>query len=366
MVFLYLSIIITAIYFIMVILMLFGFYRIKNSKQSNTKNECSLSVVIAARNEEKNIKNCIDSLLKQNYPKDKFEVLVVDDDSDDETLELILKIKHPNIKVLKLENKQGKKEALKYGIDHTKFNYVVMTDADCVFDVNWLKTIANSISQNTSMLIGPVVFKEKSNFLNSFQQLDMMAMQTITFGMMSFGKPILNNAANLVINKDRYKDVKGHDDYKTPSGDDVFLLEKLTKKSFKIDGFLSRESIVETKAQPNLKEFLNQRLRWASKSKFYQSPYLIFISFLVLLENINLIFIYSHVLLIGTNRTVYIILLLSKWLIDFILLFLISTFYKRRKALIYYIASQLVYPIYVVGVGLASFFIKFEWKGRKY
>lgn len=350
----------------MVILMLFAFNKIKNSKQSNTKNECSLSVVIAARNEEENIKDCIDSLLKQNYPKDKFEVLLVDDDSDDETLELILKINHPNIKVLKLENKQGKKEALKHGIDHTKFNYVVMTDADCVFNVNWLKTIANTISQNTSMLIGPVVYKEKSNFLNSFQQLDMMAMQTFTFGMMSLGKPILNNAANLVINKDIYKDVKGHDDYKTPSGDDVFLLEKLTKKSVKIAGYLSREGTVETKAQPTLKEFLNQRLRWASKSKFYQSPYLIFISFLVLLENLNLIFIYSHVLLIGTNRTVYIILLISKWLIDFILLFLISTFYKRRKALIYYIASQLVYPIYVVGIGLASFFVKFEWKGRKY
>jgi hypothetical protein len=72
------------------------------------------------------------------------------------------------------------------------------------------------------------------------------------------------------------------------------------------------------------------------------------------------------VLLGEKYRNYYIFLLLSKWLIDFILLFLVAAFFNRKKSMLYFIPVQVIYPFYILGVSVASIFLKFEWKGRKY
>jgi cellulose synthase/poly-beta-1,6-N-acetylglucosamine synthase-like glycosyltransferase len=226
--------------------------------------------------------------------------------------------------------------------------------------------IVNNIEKDADMLLGPIVFEQKAGFLNAFQQLDMVAMQTFEFGMLHFNRPILNNGANLSFRKNKYNAVNGYDSYNTPSGDDVFLLEKFNVQRLKIKGLLNKHFIVETDATNNCSEFLHQRIRWASKSKFYKGRFLQLLSISIFFQNIIQLFIYSQVLLSENFTNIYIILLLSKWLIDFILLFLVATFFDRSKSLLYFIPVQIIYPFYIVGVSVASIFLKFEWKGRKY
>ena len=361
------SILITAIYSLLAIVALISFFNTRNTKVENSKNNNHVSVVIAARNEEENIQECIDSLLNQDFETTNYEIIVVNDHSEDNTLSILRTIKSNNLVIISLPvGVTSKKEALKYGIEKAQYNIIATTDADCVLPMNWLTSIAKNIDKNSDMLLGPIMFTKEKGFFNAFQQLDMMAMQTFQFGLLGLNQPILNNGANLSFKEESFQLVGGYDNYNTPSGDDVFLLEKFNTHKLKIKGLLSKNFIVETNTIKNCAEFLNQRIRWASKSKFYKGKLLKFLSFIILLQNIIQLFIYSQVLLGEKFINYFIFLLLSKWLIDFILLFLVATFFDRGKSLLYYIPIQIIYPFYIMGVSVASMFLKFDWKGRKY
>jgi len=330
------SILVTITYCGLVMFSVVGFNRLKTEHVDIDTSEKNISIVIAARNEELTIERCVNSLLNQNYSKSNYEIIVVNDHSNDNTLEILNTIKTDTIKVLSLsEGKTSKKQALKLGIENASFELIAATDADCELPKEWLKTISTKLDQGTSMLLGPVAFKQEKGVLNAFQQLDMLAMQAFEFGLLAFNRPTINNGANLSFVKKAFINVEGYDSYKTPSGDDVFLLEKFKSDNLKIKGVLQNNFIVETSPTKTLNEFLNQRLRWASKSKFYTDNFLQFTSIIVLLQNLILLFIYSQVLFIEKFTLIYAILLLTKWLIDFILLFLVAAFFKRNKALLY-------------------------------
>ena len=339
----------------------------KNTKEYCNTTDNKVSVVIAVRNEEKYIERCINSILNQDFNHNNFEIIVVNDHSEDATLSIVENLKISNLKLLSLPHGvTSKKEALKLGVENAEFKIIASTDADCILPPNWLRLIANNIDKDADMLLGPIVFEQKSGFLNAFQQLDMMAMQSFQFGLLSINKPTLNNGANLSFKKDEYQLVGGYDKYETPSGDDIFLLEKFNNQQFNIKGLLNQNFIVETVPTKNIGEFLQQRFRWVSKSRFYTGQLLKFLSIIILFQNILQIFIYGQVLLDEKFTNYFIFLLLSKWLIDFILLFLVATFFNRKKSMLYFIPVQLIYPFYIMGVSVASMFLKFEWKGRKY
>lgn len=364
---LYIPIILTIVYAVSFLTVSWGFYK-QTKNDTIIENDAKISVVIAVRNEESNIEKCIVSLLKQNYAVTDFELIIVDDHSTDRTIEIVEEYckRNQQIRLLKLSDKNAKKEAIKLGVESAKYSIIATTDADCTLPPNWLKIISSKFKGDASMLLGPIEFNEQNGFLNVFQHLDMFAMQGLTFGLLNYKKPVLNNGANLAFLKQDFLNSFSTINNKTPSGDDVFLLEELKIKNKKIVGFLHNEFIVNTKSENTFREFFNQRIRWASKSKYYKNNLLVFFSFLVLTINLISIFIYFHLVLIDKNRGIYIILILTKWLIDFILLFLVSSFFDKRRKMTYFVPVQLVYPFYILVVGFLSFFIKFNWKGRVY
>jgi cellulose synthase/poly-beta-1,6-N-acetylglucosamine synthase-like glycosyltransferase len=238
------------------------------------------------------------------------------------------------------------------------------TDGDCILPENWLLNISKSFTEEVDMVCGPVMFWEGRGFLNGFQTLDLLAMQAIGFGSFYHGTPILNNAANMAYRKKAYDAVGGFDNFNTPSGDDVFLLEKFKYKQRLVKGLLDNEHVVNTLAPTTWSAFIHQRLRWASKSKFYSDKLLIFFSLLGLIQNISLLFIYLGLVLVENYVLILLILVFCKWLIDFILLFLVASFFKRERVMIYFIPVQVVYPVYVIYIWVASLIGKDKWKGR--
>ncbi len=328
-----------------------------------------ISIIIPVRNEEDNIANCLDSLTHQNYTKTDFEVIIIDDHSTDNTKNVInnyLKESELNIRFYQLEKTFNKKEALKYGIEKSTHKIIATTDADCILPANWLNNITSQFNNNAEMVLGPVMFNNKKGLLAAFQLLDMLAIQGIEFGMLFYKKPILNNAANLSYLKEKFYAVDGFDRFNTPSGDDVFLLEKFIKNSKNVKGLLKEDFIVLTNQEHSFADFFNQRLRWSSKTKHYSNYWLLYFSTIVLVQNISLIFIYLGAPLVEKYELIFIILLFSKWLIDFILLFLVASIFKRRRALYYFIPVQIVYPIYILIIWIASMVLTYEWKGRKF
>lgn len=359
--------IITVLYCCSILWVSVGFYREqKNEKQQ--KNDVAISVIIPVRNEEKRILNCLKSLNNQDYNKSKYELIIVNDHSSDESVNVIkayLDSVTFSCEIYNLSDKTSKKEALKLGVKKANYSIIATTDADCELPKNWLGNIANNISK-TDMLLGPVMFKKAKGFLNKFQLLDMMAMQGIEFGTLYFGFPTLNNAANLAYQKEALTQVKGFDEHKTPSGDDVFLLERFIQNNKKVKGFLNKKHIVETESEKGLINFLNQRLRWASKTKFYKNKMLIYFSTIILFQNTIMLFIYLALPFVENYLNILVILLSSKWLIDFILLFLVASFFEKRSVLFYFIPVQLIYPMYLLVVWLASLTTSYSWKERKY
>ena len=365
-------VLITAVYICSILWVTIGFVNFTGIRdiQLSNKGFNKISVIIPVRNEENRISTCLESLQNQNYNEIDFELILIDDHSTDNTKDIIntfIKNTGLDVSFFSLNSDAtSKKEALKFGIDKSKYDIIATTDADCLLPKNWLQHIDSKFNNQSDMLLGPVMFKYKSGLLSSFQILDMLAIQGMEFGALSFSKPILNNAANLSYLKKTYTSVGGLDGFNTPSGDDIFLLEKFKWNKKEIKGLLSQDFIVETSSESTIKGFLNQRLRWSSKSKHYSDKILIFFSSIVLIQSILMLFIYLGITFVEKYAIILIILLFCKWLIDFILLLLVASFFKRRRALFYFIPVQLIYPIYIVLIWFASVTIKFEWKGRKF
>lgn len=358
-------------YFFSLALIAFGFYQKSIKKEDVPLKEIEfISVIVPVRNEQDNITTCVESFVKQDFPKDKFELLIVDDHSEDNTTTLIKELisahKEINIQLLSLNKSSSKKAALQLGKENAKGKIIASTDADCLVPVSWLRQINAEFTNNSDMVLGPVMFNDGTGFLVNFQVLDMMAIQGLTFGAMFYNSAILNNAANLAYTKKSLERVNGYDDYNTPSGDDVFLLQKFKKNNYSIQGLLARTFIVKTKSERSYKKLVQQRLRWSSKSRFYKDTVLIYFSALILLQNFSMIFIYAALPFVEKYEGILAILLFSKWLIDFILLLLVAFFFKRKKALLYFIPVQIVYPIYIIFIWMGSLTNQFEWKGRKF
>lgn len=368
----YLIILITFLYCCSIGYVIIGFIKISILPKKEQINEVvkKISVLIPVRNEEDNISNCLDSLENQLFNNANFEVILINDHSSDNTLLKIqnfIKNSKLNINVYHLTETTSKKAALKLGIKKASYSVIATTDADCILPQKWLSIVSNSIGVNSDMLLGPVIFGSGKGLFYELQTLDMMAIQGVEFGTLYYKNPILNNAANLAYKKEVYNNLLGYDTYGTPSGDDIFLLEKF-KKNLKenVKGVLRSDFIVETKALGSIKDFWNQRLRWASKSKYYKDGLLIYFSLIILFQNLIQLIVYFELVFIQKYKMEYLILLLCKWLIDFILLFLVSSFFNRRKSLLYFIPIQVLYPIYIVVVGIASKKMKFEWKERSF
>lgn len=341
-------------------------------------NSVFVSIIVSARNEEKNILYCLDAILAQNYTSDKFEIIVIDDHSDDATYAILQKYEEKNsqIKCIQLsENIFGKKQAIKQAIELSKGDLIVCTDADCVMGNFWLSSIVTFYRKtNAKMIVAPVAFQNENSLFEKMQSLEFMALMACGGASLFFNKAIMCNGANLVYEKKAYQKVGGFDGInEKASGDDVLLMYKI-KKNYPTEIYFlkSEEAIVYTKAQESVKGFTQQRKRWASKNFFVLNAETQRVSLIIYLFNFYLVFIpiIGGVCLPNTPfylpfMEICLILFGIKCFIDFLLLFLSASFFKKKELLLLYLPQQIIYMIYVVVFGLIGSIGKYEWKGRK-
>lgn len=330
-----------------------------------------ISVVIAARNEEQNISSLIESLNNQSLSRDLFEVLIVNDHSEDATLEKInvagLSFK---LKTIELdETESGKKLAIHKGVLHAQYSIIVTTDADCIHSVKWLETIQQSFNASTDkMLVMPVALEGKTSFENC-QSLEFMGLQAVTASFASANYPIMCNGANLAFFKQDYHEVFDRVGGKNlSSGDDTFLLFALKEKygSKAISYLKNYNALITTKPISNLKTFIEQRVRWAKKTPVYNKPLITLVGVFLLLVNIFLPFslivgFFSEVTLLP-----FCILMLTKCIFDFFYLFSFSTFTKQEGLLQYFFYVLFLNPVYLAVVSILSVSGKhIKWKNRE-
>jgi cellulose synthase/poly-beta-1,6-N-acetylglucosamine synthase-like glycosyltransferase len=257
-----------------------------------------------------------------------------------------------------------KKDAIQTAIKNSKFDWIITTDADCLVPENWLLDLNNYI-QNTKkeMVCGAVFFKKESNFLNDFQQIEMISLQAATIGSFDFNLAFMCNGANFAYSKSFFQQLNGFEgNEKVASGDDVFLLQKAVKNFPDEVGFLLKKDFkIITKSAESWSQLFQQRVRWAGKSKAYSSGFGKFVALTVF--SANLAFIIS-LLLLFFGVFEMIILLLLKVISDLLLANQTAQFYKIKMKNT--LLTALVYPFFSSAVAFYSLFGKYEWKGRSF
>ncbi len=361
--------------FIIGILILYGLFIcaavvgwIRNSAltdpATNYISDCS--IIVAVRNEYNNLDNLITCILKQNNFPAKWELILVDDHSEDGSVEIISRYaeEHANIRAFRLDTDQfGKKAAIAQGLKHSRYNIVVQTDADCHFHAGWLGALLRPFVSGADLAIGPVQYVPADGLLNSIFRLEFLSMVISGGGMANVGKPVFCNAANMAYRRDIAQNLV--QESKSASGDDVFLLHAFKRAGRNIQFVKDREAIVRTDAPANIRAFINQRIRWGSKAKYYTDIETILLSLLVATINIALVSIFVGVLLFGCWEY-FAVLLGVKMIADMVLFSVSLPFFDEGILLFYVPIMSIIYPFYIAFASIYSIFAHYEWKGRRH
>lgn len=332
-----------------------------------------ISIIIPFRNEKENILVSLKSIESQFYPVEKYEVIYVDDFSEDNSLELLTNnIKKANIRVLSVpedfSTNAHKKRAVRYGIENAKGGIIVTTDADCVHDAEWLKSLVLSFDSVTGFVSGPVEFETDNGLFSEFQKLEFAGLVLCGAGLIGAGHPTICNAANIAYRKKVFEEVGGFkDQMNLSSGDDELLMQKIAKDSdFKVKFCIDKRAIVKTSANKTFGDFYQQRKRWASKGLFYSDKTLVLKLILIYLFYVGLVLqIFLGIYYYSYFIVSFFISLILKVIYEFRILVKGKRILFSDLQLKHFLASEILQIPYVIVTGLVGAFGNYLWKSRK-
>lgn len=353
------------LYFLFLVVILAGWKRAMSvSPEEFPPKDPLVSVVIPVRNEELTISNLLSHLSLQEYKN--FEIVIVNDDSEDETLWMVSQSQLKNLSVIHNPGK-GKKAAITAGVRAARGSIIVTTDADCTVSPGWLRDIRVPFrDQKVMMAFGGVRMEGRGSFFDSLQAMEFASLIGVGASTAALGSPTMCNGANLAFRKKVFSEVKGFEDnLAIPSGDDEFLMRKI--QTLYPDGirFVSAaDAVVSTPTQPDREALLNQRIRWASKWKYNSSRRTQALAVLILIFQGAFIanwfyFFSSHIL-----QSLFFIVV--KMILEAAFLLQVCRFLRVPWNWLAFFALQAIYPLYAIGVGVTSFFRTFEWKHRSF
>ncbi len=316
----------------------------------------SVSVVTACRNEAENIQDLLSDIADQNYPPDKYEVIIIDDNSTDNTFRTASE--YTGIKNLAtIRNKgRGKKEAIKTGVSRASGELIIATDGDCRAGPEWISSIAQFYDKyKPDLIICPVTIEAGQGFVRIFQELEFLSLQGITAGTAAAGFSTMCNGANMAFTRKIYTCHAGNLHPEIDSGDDIFLLHSIKKdKNAKIRWLESHKALVTASPADTIRAFLIQRKRWISKSRAYRDIFTIILAAVTFAITVA----QAGTLILAIINYRYALLFLMVFLLksvpDFLILRNTTRRYGREPLMKWFLPSQIIYPFYVFSVALLA------------
>lgn len=333
----------------------------------------TLSVVIAVRNEEANILNLLNDLKSQSYPSNLFDVIIVDDHSNDKTYELISNYQMHNLKSIKLDLDKPinsyKKRAITEAIKQSNSKLIVSTDGDCRLNKDWLTTIVDYYeSNNFKVISAPVTFHEQQSLFEILQTIEFQYLIGVGASAIFNGYPITCNGANFIYEREVFNELDGFKgiDHKA-TGDDELFLHKVNSKYQNSAGFIkSGSAIVRTYAKRTMPEFIQQRKRWASKSTGYTDKKVVSIVIGIFLFNLTLL-VSPLIYILDKSIINYLVVAFSlKLIFDGFFMFLTLKFFNSLRFIIFSPLVIFLYVFYIIYIGILGNINKsYHWKGRR-
>ncbi len=350
---------------------LWGLFRLKAG--SNTK-KYPVTVIVPARNEEENIARCLDSLTRQDYPRDKLEILIVDDNSTDGTAAIVqgYKKKYSNVFLISAGQFQSglspKKRALQIGIEASTGEIIITTDADCWALQVWISQIIAQFEAHVGVVNGLVLFepRDEKTLFQKVQAIEFLGLTVAGIGSISAGDPIIANGANFAFRRCTFQQVNGYEEEQhIISGDDDLLLQKIDRLTdWKVKSTIALASFVYTRPVTTFFSFINQRIRWASKGFVYKKFSLVFflvsVYLLYLLLFISVPITLPYVLSFPYPAAA----LFIKLVVDFLLILKATSLAGRKDLRKYFLLAEVFQIPYIIYVGFAGILGQFSWKDR--
>lgn len=330
------------------------------------------SILVPVRNESAQIISCLESLRELHYDKNKFEIILIDDHSTDDTVKRAEDFKAAvpdlNLRVLQLKGKDfGKKTAICEGVEAAQHEIIVCTDGDCVVSQDWLKVYdAMYGDERLKLITGPVTYFPGKHFAEKVQALEFCGLVAIGGASIAAHNPTTSNGANISYRKEVFKEIRGYDGNKNyASGDDDFLLHKVFATYPLGVSFAKHEgAIVRTAGHIEAGSFFRQRIRWVSKSAAYPNYKVTLTLALAYLYNLFLL----SAAIAGFFNTSYLALFLSAFLLKLVVEWIfyrqVLRFFGYKQLLPYLIPAQPFHVCYVVLIGILGNIAGYKWKER--
>jgi len=230
----------------------------------------SVSVIVAARNEEENIAACLAALDQLDYPRELLEIVVVNDRSQDRTHEIISRFvrKNPDFTYLNLKNKStklsGKAAALAQGIEMSRGQLIFITDADCIVRPRWLHRMQRHFSPEVGIVVGFTVLGSEKNIFAKLQALDWIYLLSAAAGAIGLGYPLSWIGNNFAIRRETYDDVGGYQGVGYSLTEDFALLRAVARRTnWRVAFSAARDGLVTSQPVRTFADFISQRKRWA-------------------------------------------------------------------------------------------------------
>jgi len=332
-----------------------------------------VSIIISAKNEYNNLDTLLNGLITQKYPKEKYEIIIANDKSTDNTLTKLLSYesKIKNVKIINIKSTPNhwgsKKWALNQCINNCKGDIILQTDADCIHGNQWLPEMVKPFQNyNIGFVSGPSYIGKKTSFWDLILKLESIAQESFTYANSKKNLYISCTARNIAFRKNIFNEINGYDGIEyIESGDDDLLLHKIVmNSSCNIKYIANQKSAVISESPNTIKSFYLQRLRYASKGLLYYNlntpkevkiilPFLMIVNFCAIICIIN--FINYQILL-------WIVPIIFKMLAEIILINKYMDNIKIQFQFLYFIILTVLHPFYIVILGSISPFTKIQWK----
>jgi cellulose synthase/poly-beta-1,6-N-acetylglucosamine synthase-like glycosyltransferase len=331
------------------------------------------SIVIAARNEERNIKACLDSVLGQTITPDRFEVIVADDRSTDRTAAIVeeLRLTHANLKLTKVTSCPAgvspKKNALLAAIALVRNPVIVCTDADCRVQPTWLETLDRYLAPGVGFVQGVCGYTRASGAGRLFigvQSIDFLSHGAVAAGAIGAGLPLNANGNNLAFRRAAFDAVGGYATGGSVAlGDDDLLLQRIhSHPNWRVVFVADASASVETAPAVDTGELLSQRRRWASVSVHYGPKQVLMLSG-VFLFYVATTLAFAAGLFLPRCLGVFAAMLLVKLLGEYLLLLPGTRLFGRTDLRRYILPASVPHLFLLVWAVLAGALGRFEWKG---
>jgi len=357
------------LYSFLILYFLNGWKKIREFHTPEQDAEIFVSIIVPFRNESDMIRKNFTALINQDYPASHLEIIYVDDHSDDDSPGQLRSIidEYSHVRLIKPDNSiYGKKAAILAGVKDSKGELLLFTDADCFPVRRWASTMADFFMQHRPVMIsGPVLMQEKKDFFSRFQSLEFLSLVGSGAGSFGTGNPVLCNGANIGFDRNIYLQYYRNIKPEIPSGDDIFMMLTLKPKYQTSMKFIkSMHAVVYTDPVKTLPGFLNQRIRWASKSRHYRDFDIIFTAFTVFCINLLILILAGISLDNWSTLIVLAAVFCFKLAVDYLLLHSVSLFFGRKKNFGLFLLSEVLYPVYSVFSAVAGILITPSWRNR--